>query len=438
MAYELRKVICSHFPKLSKLLSAVPDHRQRKVYKSQELIAAAIGLFVFKEQSRNGINNDREHSSEFRNNFEKLFGCRLPHQDTVQLFFRQLPPEKIQEVQTALIRQLIEKKVFDRHRIQGCYTIVFDASGVISGCTDRYGFGLTRESNNAATSYQYHILEARLVTDTGLCIPIGSEWITNEQRKQYDKQDCENKAFKRLAEKIKRAFPRLPVCVLADALYANSPIMGICKQYGWKYILTLKDGNLPGVQKCLADDPPSLRNSFTKRPKCDNKRQTIEQQYYWVNDLVHEKHWFDYFSCKETVINEHTKRTSTTRFTRITNMEVTADTVVRLSKAGRLRWKIENEGFNTLKNGGYAMQHLFSRKYFTVQKNYYQCMLIAHMINQFLEHSLAVQELLVQHKKLTLKYLWQKLLEALRSQILCAAVLLTIEQKRHQIRLYSG
>lgn len=384
------------------------------------------------------MNNDRAYSPEFASNFEKIFHCRLPHQDTVQRFFKQLPPEKLWSVQTDLVGYLIEKRVLDRYRVQGCYTIAFDASGVISGDSDRYGCGLKRQSKSGSVSYQYHVLEARLVTDSGLCIPIASEWITNEQQAEYDKQDCENKAFKRLAGKVKKAFPRLPVCVLADALYANSPITGICEEYGWKYIITLKDGSLPAVQRCLADDPPCDYNSFSRNPKSNNPYQTITQQYHWVNDLVHEKRWFDYISCKETLHNTHTQKTTTTHFARITNMEVNADTVVRLSKAGRLRWKIENECFNTLKNGGYEMQHLFSRKDFTAQKNYYQCLLIAHMINQFLEHSLMVQDLLSNNRKLTIKYLWQQLVGAIRNQSLCAETIQDIENRRHQVRLRSG
>lgn len=438
LAFELARIIHSHFPGLMNLLSAVPDHRRRKHYTPREIIMSAIGLFSFKEQSRNAFNNDREYSAEFSSNFEKLFHCRLPHQDTVQLFFKQLPPQKLQDVQTGLVRHLIEKRVLDRYRIQGCYTIAFDASGVISGSSDRYGCGLKRETKSGSISYQYHVLEARLVTDSGLCIPIASEWITNEHQAGYDKQDCENKAFKRLAAKIKKAFPRLPVCVLADALYANGPITGLCEDYGWKYIITLKDGSLPAVQGCLADDPPCRHNSFMHRPKSDSPIQSITQQYYWVNELVHEKCWFHYISCEEIVTNTRTQKSSTTRFVRITNMGVNAASVIRLSKAGRLRWKIENECFNTLKNGGYAMQHLFSRNDFNAQKNYYQCMLIAHMINQFVQHSLLVVDLLDGNRKLTLRHLWQQLMEAIRGQCLCPQTIKHIENRRHQVRLRSG
>ncbi|MBW7890927.1 MAG: hypothetical protein H3C48_07865 [Chitinophagaceae bacterium] len=93
-----------------KLLAAVPDHRKQRVYTPQEIISAAIALFNFKERSRNAFNNDRQYSREFCSNFEKLFHCKLPHQNTVQLFFKHLQPEKLPSVQTALISYLIEEK----------------------------------------------------------------------------------------------------------------------------------------------------------------------------------------------------------------------------------------------------------------------------------------------------------------------------------------
>lgn len=39
---------------------------------------------------------------------------------------------------------------------------------------------------------------------------------------------------------------------------------------------------------------------------------------------------------------------------------------------GRLRWKIENEGFNIQKNLGYELEHKYSRVSFVALKNYYQ------------------------------------------------------------------
>ena len=66
----------------------------------------------------------------------------------------------------------------------------------------------------------------------------------------------------------------------------------------------------------------------------------------------------------------------------------------QVSQAGRLRWKIENEGFNNQKNNGYGLQHKFSRTNFNATKNYYQLMQMADTINQLTYKQREVQQYL--------------------------------------------
>jgi hypothetical protein len=316
--------------------------------------------------------------------------------------------------------------------------VAVDASGVVSCDWDRFGCGLKKESKNGKVTYLYPVLEAKLVTESGFCISLASEWIVNDNNRPYDKQDCEQNAFKRLAEKLKKAFSRLPICILADALYATAPVMSICQNNGWKYIITLQDGSLPCLQDCLNDDPPTQHNSFVHYPKCPVKNTFIKQEFYWVENLLHKKHTLHYLQCKETISKEKTNKTLTQNFVRITNLPVSKSTIQKLSKAGRIRWKIENEGFNEEKNNGYAMEHLYSRNSFNALQNYYQCMLIAHLTNQLLEQSCKIQDLLERFNKLTIKYLWQQLLGAMKHQMLCVETLKAIDSKKHQIRLFTG
>jgi hypothetical protein len=77
---------------------------------------------------------------------------------------------------------------------------------------------LTRSSKNGQSTYFHYVLEAKLVTSDGLCLSLASEWIENPDG-EFEKQDCERKAFARLAAKLKKHYPRLPVCILADGLY---------------------------------------------------------------------------------------------------------------------------------------------------------------------------------------------------------------------------
>ena len=44
-------------------------------------------------------------------------------------------------------------------------------------------------------------------------------------------------------------------------------------------------------------------------------------------------------------------------FSWVTNIELAKYNVMQIAKAGRARWKIENETFNTLKNLGYNFEH---------------------------------------------------------------------------------
>ena len=108
------------------------------------------------------------------------------------------------------------------------------------------GYALKKTSKNEKTTYYSLLLEAVLVCKNGMTIPLMTEWIANENQ-EYDKQDCESKAFKRMAIGLKQYFPRLNICVLADGLYANVSMMNICREYGWRYITVFKDGNLPSV-----------------------------------------------------------------------------------------------------------------------------------------------------------------------------------------------
>ena len=66
------------------------------------------------------------------------------------------------------------------------------------------------------------VLEAKIVTQLGWSITVMSEHL-DPWSDEREKQDCEQRAFERLARRLKAAFPRLPVCILGDALYACRP-----------------------------------------------------------------------------------------------------------------------------------------------------------------------------------------------------------------------
>lgn len=92
------------------------------------------------------------------------------------------------------------------------------------------------------------MLEAKLYLGHDLVCSIASETIQNSEEyiSQSDdrvKQDCESKAFVRLAEKIKKRFPRLPVIITADGLYVTR---GYCR-----YARIMAGITLSGIKKAV-------------------------------------------------------------------------------------------------------------------------------------------------------------------------------------------
>lgn len=68
----------------------------------------------------------------------------------------------------------------------------------------------------------------------------------------------------------------------------------------------------------------------------------------------------------------------------ITDLPLSPKNVKNVVERGRMRWKIENEGFNAQKNHGYYLEHQYSKDYHAY-KNHYYLIQIGHMIAQVME-----------------------------------------------------
>jgi hypothetical protein len=239
------------------------DPRKRKDYSLAELVVGGIMLFVFKEGSRIAFDNDRREAM-FRKNYQRAFKLRLPGMDAVEDLYRLLDESELERLKHLLVRTLIEKKVFYKFRFTGKkYFVAIDGTGVASYQTDYCGECTSKTSKNGTTTYFYNVLEAKLAAHSGMSVSIATEWVRNENSKEYDKQDCELNTFKRLAEKLKKVYPRLPLVILADGLYANQIFFRICKDNGWASSLPLKTAACRAYMKkwgCSREVPGNAGN----------------------------------------------------------------------------------------------------------------------------------------------------------------------------------
>ena len=438
---QLHKVTRHYFPDLFERMRQLPDGRKRKDYDVAELITGCLSLFVFKETTRNAFNNDRK-GNKFRDNYFKVFKLRLPHMDTVEHFLRLLSPEELEHLKAALVSSLIEQRVLHRFKFLGKYfTVAIDGTGTNSYReNDQEASRLKKTSKNGITTYMYHVVEAKLITSSGLAISLGSEWVQNLGDRNFDKQDCEKRAFERLAKKIKRFFPRLPICILADGLYPNKTFMETCRDNGWSFIVVLKDDTLKTLQEDIEDVENKKRRSLESNHREAKGKTHITTLYNWIDEtLTYAGHIIYWVSCTETVVHydkdgvQKEAQPAPTKFVFITSQKAGDKNVRCICQAGRMRWTIENQGFNTQKNGGYNLGHKFSRKSFSSYKNYYQCMQIAHTINMLIEQSSNIAALLKNDTKLTVKHIWKQLIGVLAYTVINEVDFAT--EQRYQIRL---
>jgi hypothetical protein len=412
IVYRIKRVIEKRFPELFRLFNKLEDSRKRSGYSMSEIVTGALFMHLLKEGSRNAYTNDR-CDAIFSKNYYRHFKLRLPHPDTIDEVMRTLEPELLEELKAQLVGSLFEQKVLRHFRFLGKYYFVaVDATGMHTFNHKHCDHCLTKTSKHGVTTWFHYVLEAKLVTSSGYAISLASEFIENQPGRDYEKQDCEQKAFARLAAKIKKHFPRLPICILADGLYPNKTMFNICRNNNWRFIITLKDGNL----KTFHQEVELLRGIQKEQQvyRADKTSQ-IKLTYKYLNNIEYEGHNYSWVSCNEHKTRRTNKLEETQRFVYITDIDQAPGIVVCCADGGRLRWKIENEGFNTQKNLGYKLEHKFSRVSYTAMQNYYNLLQIAHAINQFVEKSADMVELLNQHSKQTIKALWKELIIYLKS-----------------------
>jgi hypothetical protein len=322
--------------------------------------------------------------------------------DTADDLLRKLPNEELERLMVKFVGRILERKLLRAHRVGDYYLVGVDATGVMRAKEDDEGT-LAKESKTGKISYTREVLEAKIIVPGGFAISIASEWLASDLNDNGTKEDCELNAFKRLAKKIKKLYPKLRLCILADSLYPSDPFFEICKENGWRFCAMLKDGKLATVWKQVDASLNKAEADGQVENMILDGKVTIE----WVTDIVYRLQHLGWIDCHEYSV----KTKQETHFAFVTDLPLDHDTARQIVAAGRSRWRIE-DAFNTQKNRGYTLSHKYSRKSFVATKNYYLLMQIGHMINQLVEYSQHLARLF-DHTKETIKHLWGLIVSAL-------------------------
>lgn len=292
----------------------------------------------------------------------------IPHYDTINDVFETINIEELRKIQKYMVTRLIRSKMFDKYKYKKKYFhIVIDGTGLATfkkrHCKNCLKKTYNKGQENEYSIYYHYVLEAKLVVGD-IVISIDTEFVENE-KENVEKQDCELRAFYRMAKRIKRNYPKLSIILSGDALYACEPVIEICIKNKWKYILRLKEERM----KRLGEEIKGIE-------KAEEEGAVIK---YW-NAIKYGEVQFE----KQANVLKYYEKKKRIEFMWITSFTITEKNKEELIYYGKQRWKIENEGFNMQKNGIFDIEYVYSKNY-NAMKAHYFFIQFAHTIRQLLE-----------------------------------------------------
>jgi len=390
---EQARVFRAKLPVLLPRLSRIKDPRNPKKIKHSHTLLMIYGIlsFVFQIASRREANREMTRPM-FMENLKVLFPELedLPHNDTLMRLLARIEVGEIEGILIALVRRLIRKKKFLRSLIDHRYPIAIDGTQKCvrdvfwaEECLERE----VGKADDARRQYYVYVLEAGLAFADGMTIPLMSEFLSHTQADTgLKKQDCELKGFNRLARRLKREFPHLPIMLLLDGLYPNGPVMELCRNNRWDYMVVLQDKSLPGVWQEY-EGLNKLEGTNQLSTAWGNRRQSFQWvngiEYYYgpherkrqiVHVVVCEESWQEVARDSAEVV---TKRS---RHAWISGTPLTRGNVhERCNLGARHRWNIES-GILIEKRHGYHYEHVFSYNW-NAMKGYHYLMRLGHLIN---------------------------------------------------------
>ena len=410
----LARVIRRFFPKLCEALNEVRDPRNQSyiTYSNRVIMMTRILSAIFYISSMRK-SSEELNASMVINNIGQLCHEELeeiPYWETINHCLKRIDPSDLQATVHKMVNYLIRCHRFEEARIQHKYwQLILDATKLIGSKEEldgNYTFCVhNKGKENEYTEYSYYVLEVKLALRDDVYVSIMSEFIENKDE-EYVKQDCERSAAVRVMERIKKSFPRLPICISGDSLYACAPFFKACEEYGWTYLVRFKRGSIPTVQK----EYESLKeNEKNQRTRIANG---ITQVHDFVNKIDYNGILVNFAHYSETAGNGETNT-----FNFLTNLPVNQKNIERIIAFGRRRWAIENRGFNDQKNHGYYIEHLFSKNC-RATKNHYYLIQIAHMISQIMDAWMKIWSEI----KLSKEQRHKRLLESWKTQSIESAV----------------
>ncbi len=380
-----------HLPALLKKFARIPDPRRPGSVRHSVTVLLMYGLllFVFHYASRREANREMTGptlATMLRTVFPSVDST--PHFDTVERLLRTIPVETLEEFLEDRVTTILNKHHIRAYLADHGWVVAIDGtqktvrnhrfakellSQKVSGTTDTY-------------RYRVYVLESVLIADDGLTLPLPTEFCENiPDADPKSKQDCELKAFRRLAARLKQWFPLRRLLLVMDGLYPNGPVFDLCRSQGWDFMIVLPAQCLPSVwEEFLALRAVDTDGTSRREHQWGNRFQV----FTWVNGIAYsyqdgkgKRHTLavHVVQCEETWTDAQGKRQRRV-WAWLSERPLTVDNVVaRCNRGARHRWDIESTFLVQKRHGGHY-EHAFSYDW-QAMKGWHSLMKLAHLLN---------------------------------------------------------
>jgi len=330
----------------------IPDYRENESkYPLSDVLMAGLAMFSLKDSSL--LEFDQKWSDPIRrHNLTALYGIQdIPSDTHMRTILDQVSPDLLRPIFVDLHQTLQQQGEWEPYKFLGKYLVSMDGTGVYSSSNISCPECCIKHKGKDNESYYHQLLAAVMVhPDKKTVLPFYPEAITHQDGN--NKNDCEHNASARLIPQLHKDFPRAEFIALQDALACNGPHIKILKEHNFSFIITAK----PKANSLLLTQVMAGLDKNTTQEISITLEDGTEIGYRFANDLSLNHQHKD---LKVNFIDYWENRPNGKKFLYacVTDIPLTADNVADVVRAGRTRWKVENETFNTLKNQGYNLEH---------------------------------------------------------------------------------
>ncbi len=394
------------FSTMRKGFDKINDHRKGNTGISlTDALMSGFAVFSLKDPSLLAFDERRHKAPQ---NLMTIYGMgKIPCDTSMRTILDGVDPSDLRPLFKDAFRQLQRGKVLEQMvYMEGCYLLNVDGTGYFSSHVRHNTSCMKKVSRSTGeVTYYLQMLGAAIVhPDHKEVIPLCPEMIIKQDGD--NKNDCERNAAKRFLAHLRREHPHLPLIINEDALSSNAPHIHDLEENGIHYILGVK----PKGHKFLFQhvDMASEANKTTEFVIVDKGNSDIKHCFRIMNDVPLNE------SNQDVRVNfldyreENTATGKIKRFSWITDFEITQKNAMKIMRAGRARWKIENETFNTLKNQGYNFGHNYGLGKKNLSVVFVMLMMLAFLVDQIQQLCCPLFNALWKDWK-TKRSLWEKI-----------------------------